>query len=163
MNIEVVLTQDDPKLGKKGDVVKVSTGFAGNFLYPQKKAVPATTANRLAFERQKERLQKQEAERLEHARQLADKIGRLAITIEAMTAHSQSKTDEEPTEPEKLFGSITAAEILHALALQSVIVDKKDIHLEEPIRRLGQYDIAVKLHREVTATLKLTVTRKIAG
>ena len=149
MNIEVVLTENDPKLGKRGQVIKVSSGYAQNFLFPHKKAKPATAANLKSFEEQKARQTKEEAAVLEKAREQAAKITAASITIEVLTG-----------EGEKLYGAVTAQDIAEALARQGIVLEKKDIHLEEPIKKLGAYQIPVKLHRDAPATLKLWVVGK---
>ena len=149
MNIEVVLTQTDPKLGDRGKVVKVAPGFAFNFLIPNKKALLATEANLKGFEREKARQEKSQSEKLTRAQELAAKITALSLTIEVKAG-----------EGNKLYGSVTNHDVHSALTGKGIPVDKKNIHLPEPIHQLGSYQVPVKLHREVTVTLKLTVVKK---
>ena len=149
MNIEVVLTENDPKLGKRGQVVKVSSGYAQNFLFPHKKAKPATPANLKGFEEQKAREAKEEAAAIQKARTLAEKISSASVTVEVLTGDG-----------EKLYGAVTTQDIVETLSKQGIVLEKKDIHLEEPIKKLGAFQIPVKLHREVTVALKLWVVKK---
>lgn len=149
MNLEVVLVESDPKLGKRGDVIKVSAGYAQNFLIPHRKALPATPANLQAFRQEKERQAKDEAQRLEEARQVAQKLGALSVTLEMRVG-----------EGEKLYGAVTSQDIVTALAAQGVRIERKDVHLEEPIKKLGTYQVPLRLHRDVSAKLKLWVVQK---
>lgn len=149
MDLEVVLTQDDPKLGKRGDIVKVSSGYASNFLIPNQKALLATPAAVKNFKVEKARQVKQQADALSRARETAAKIERTFVRIDRLTG-----------EDDKLYGAVTAQNIHEALKQQGISVDRKDLHLEEPIRKLGGHEVAVKLHPEVTAKLKLQVEKK---
>ena len=151
MNVEVVLTQDDRSLGKRGDVVKVSSGYANNFLIPSKKALLATSASLKNFEAEKARYAKHEADALARAHEAATKIERVSVRVEVLTG-----------EGDKLYGAVTAQDVQEALAKQGIPVERKTLHLEEPIRRLGDYEIAVKLHPGVKAMLKIQVTKKKA-
>ena len=148
-DIEVVLTENDPKLGERGKVLKVSRGYAVNFLFPNRKALLATPANLRSFEEEKARQSKEKAESRSRAEELAGKIQALTLTLEVPVG-----------EGEKLYGSVTSLEVQRALAGKGASVERKAIHLEEPIRKLGAYDIPVKLHREVSAVLKLQVVKK---
>lgn len=148
-DIQVVLTGSDPKLGERGKIVKVSRGYAVNFLFPQRKALEATPANLKSFDEEKARQSKEKAETRLRAEELAKKIQALTLTVEVPVG-----------EGDKLYGSVTSQEVQRALAGKGASVERKDIHLEEPIRKLGAYDIPVKLHREVSAVLKLQVVKK---
>lgn len=149
MDIQVVLIQDDPKLGKRGDVVKVSSGFAQNFLFPNHKAKPATADNVAPFQAEKNRLAKEEAGKVERARELSKKLASASVTIEA-----------EAGEGDRLFGAVTNADVAQALAKQGIAVDKKEIHFDEPVKKVGAYTASVKLHRDVQAKLKVWVVGK---
>ena len=149
MNIEVVLLQDDPKLGKRGDVVKVSSGFAQNFLFPHQKAKLATPGNLKSFEQEKERSAKESAQRLAHARELAKKIEEMSLTIEVSAG-----------EGDKLYGAINSQDIVENLRKQNMVFERKEVYLEEPIRKLGAYQIAMKPHPQVSATLKVWIVKK---
>lgn len=148
-DFQVVLTQDDPKLGKRGDVVKVSSGFAQNFLFPHKKALLATPDSLKGFEAEKARKEKQEAERLERAQGLAKRLSATVVKVEMQAG-----------EGDKVFGAATVQDILEGLKAQGIKVEKREIHLEEPIKRLGEFQVEVKLHAQVTANLRVHVIRK---
>lgn len=149
MNIEVVLLQDDPKLGKRGDVVKVSSGFAQNFLYPHNKAKIATPANLKSFEAEKARHAKEEEDRLSRAREWAQKLKELTLTLEVSSG-----------EGDKLYGAINSQDIVEALSRQSISLERKEVHLEEPIKKLGDYQVQVKLHSKISTQLKISVVKK---
>ena len=149
MDIQVVLTENDPKLGKRGQVVKVSSGFAQNFLIPHNKAKLATPANLKSFEQEKARTAKEEAERLAQAKEQAARLSSVQLRLEVSVG-----------EGDKLFGSVTSQDIVDALSNQGIALDRKKLHLEEPIKRLGGYHLPVKLHPEVSADLKLEVVKK---
>ena len=149
MDIQVVLIENDPKLGKRGEVIKVSSGYAQNFLFPHRKAQPATPANLKAFEQEKTRHAKEETGRLAQAQELAAKLRAIEVKLEVMAC-----------EGEKLFGAVTAADIAEAFAGIGIALDRKKIHLEEPIKKLGSYEIECRLHPEVSAKLKIQVVKK---
>ena len=149
MSIEVVLTESDSKLGQRGQVIKVSAGYAHNFLIPHKKAKLATVSNLKSFEEEKNRHAKEQAQTKAHAEALAARISALSLTLEVLVG-----------ETEKLFGAVTAQDIQQGLVNQGIAVEKKDIHLEEPIKKLGAYTVPIKLYPEVQAKLKLWVAKK---
>lgn len=149
MNVEVVLTQNDPKLGKRGDVVKVSHGFAHNFLIPNGKAKLATSSSLKGFEKEKEREAAREAKDLAQARELAQKISGLSLTLELSVG-----------EGDKPFGSVTSHEIAQKLQSQGLAVEKKEVQLSEPIKQLGTFQVPIKIHPEVSAKLKLWIVKK---
>jgi len=152
MNIKVVLTENDPKLGKRGDVVQVSPGYAQNFLFPHHKAKPATPLNLKGFEQEKTRLEKEEAVRLEKARALGARISSASLMIEVLVG-----------EGEKMYGAVTSQDIIETLSQQGILLEKKDIHLEEPIKKLGIHQVPVKLHKDVLIQLKLSVAKKTSS
>ncbi len=149
MDIEVVLTEADPKLGQRGQVIKVSAGYAHNFLIPHKKAKLAIPSNLKSFEEEKARRDKEQLQARTRAADLSAKISALSLTLEVLVG-----------EAEKLFGAVTAQDIQQGLLSQGIAVEKKDIHLEEPIKKLGAYTVLVKLHPGIQATLKLRVVKK---
>ncbi len=149
MDVQVVLTQDDPKLGRRGQVVKVSPGFAQNFLFPHHKALPATPANIKTFENEKAQTQKREALEKDAAQAVAHKIQALTLTLPVRVGES-----------DKLYGAVTSHEVQGQLAAQGIVLEKKDIHLPEPIKKLGSYEVLVKTHRDVSAKLKLKVVKQ---
>ena len=149
MDVEVVLTETDPKLGKRGQVIKVASGFAQNFLFPYHKAKPATPANLKQFEQEKARSVQGEAERFSQAKELSARIASVRLSLAVPVG-----------EGDKLFGSVTSLDIVEALARQGIIVDRKMLHLEEPIKKLGVYEVPLKLHPEVRGALKIEIVKK---
>jgi large subunit ribosomal protein L9 len=146
--MKVILKENVEHLGHIGDVVKVAPGYARNFLLPKGFAVEATEKNAKALEHMKKHLEYKKNKVLEAARQLAAKIESLTISL----AHNAGADD-------KLFGSVTNMELAEQLKVQGVEVDRKKIALAEPIKQLGDFTAVVKLHPEVSATLKISVTK----
>ena len=144
--MQVILREDIDKLGKIGDLVKVADGYARNYLVPQKKAIEATPDNVRSMEHAKKMVADRLRKLKKEAAAEADQIKGLAITIKA-------KVGEEG----KLFGSVTSMDIAEAAKAQGVNIDKRKIALEEPIKRVGDYTVTVKLHADVTADFKVTV------
>lgn len=153
MDVQVILTQNDPKLGKIGEVVKVSSGHAYNYLIPQNKAKLASESNLRTLKAEQARRSKEDAERLAKAQELSKKIKTSPLTIEVAAGPAGG-------ENEKLYGAVTAQDIADALAGRGIAVEKKEIHLAEPIKKLGEFQVSVRLHHDVTATLELKVVRK---
>ena len=147
--IKVILLEDVAKLGNAGEIVSVKDGYARNFLIPNNKARPATAGNMKILEAIKKKVSIREQAILTEAKTLADKISNLSLTISAQAG-----------EEEKLFGSVSNEMISETLAAEGVVIDKKDILLEEPIRKLGVYQVSVKIHPEVRANLKVWVVKK---
>ncbi len=147
--MKVILLQNVDRLGKIGDLVNVKEGFARNFLIPQKKASIATEGNVKLLEALKKKKASEEKKILEAAKALADKIASMSLTIPAQAG-----------EEEKLFGSISGEMIANALANEGVSVDKKVIVIDEPIKKLGVFQVAVKLHPEVKANLRVWVVKQ---
>ncbi len=148
MAVELVLLQDVQGLGKIGDQVRVADGYARNYLVPKKFAAPITPEVIQQIEARKLKLQKEHEERLAVAKAMAEKIGRMSITIPV-------QADEE----DKLYGSVGPAQIAEALAQEGIEVDRHTVAMDEPIRELGVYNVTVKLHAEVEAPLKVWVVR----
>lgn len=144
--MEVILLQDMDKLGTRGQVVKVADGYARNYLLPQKQAVAATPQNLKWLEQQRVRFLKQEASEKADAADLAKLLADVSIT-------ETRKAGEQGT----LFGSVTAQDIADKLAAQGYKIDRRKIQLEHPLKVLGEYDVPIRLHREVTATVKVKV------
>ena len=144
--MQVILREDIDNLGKIGDLVKVADGYARNFLVPAKKAIEATPNNVHAMDHAKKMVSDRIRKLKKEAAADADVIKALAITIKA-------KSGEEG----KLFGSVTSMDIAEAMKAQGVTVDKRKIVLDEPIKRLGDFTVTVKLHADVTAEFKLSV------
>ncbi|MCR4440612.1 MAG: 50S ribosomal protein L9 [Peptococcaceae bacterium] len=146
--MKVILTGDVKGTGKKGDVINVTEGYARNFLLPRGLAVEATKHNLAELDRQKAALDKKRAEELEKARDLKKRLDQLVVTLPVKTG-----------EAGRLFGSITAKDIGEALLEKhGLTVDKRKIELKTPIKALGSYPVAVRLHPEVTATIDVRVS-----
>lgn len=144
--MNVILKEDVKNLGKMGDVVTVKEGYARNFLFPKGLAVEANEKNVKALDHTK--------------RQILDRAKKIKTDAETMAAKFAGKTitiTAKAGEEEKLFGSVTTADIAEALKKDGNEVDKKKIHLEEPIRRLGTYTVSVKVHPEVSADVTVQV------
>ncbi len=144
--MQVILREDIDKLGKIGDLVKVADGYARNFLVPRKKVIEATPKNLNAMNHAKKMVSDRIRKLKKEATSEADRIKGLAIIIKA-------KTGEEG----KIFGSVTSMDIADAMKAQGVDIDKRKISLAEPIKRLGDYTVSVKLHADVTADFKVSV------
>ncbi len=144
--MKVFLKEEVKNLGKIGDVVNVSEGYARNFLLPKKFAVEANPKNLKEFEHNKRIIQERAAKINDASKATADKLSALTLKIRA-------KAGEE----EKLFGSVTTMDIAEAFKAEGFEVDKKKILLTEPIKRLGEYTVEVKIHSEVNATVKVQV------
>jgi large subunit ribosomal protein L9 len=150
--MEVILREDVDKLGHRGDVVKVADGYGRNFLLPQKLAMEATAANKAVIEQMKQAAVRRSAKEKSVAELLVNQLNQVELTFERKVG-----------ENEHLFGSVTASEIAHALEQKGFNIDRRKLQLEEPLRQLGEYHVPVKLHREVTAHLKVTVKAEEAA
>jgi large subunit ribosomal protein L9 len=144
--MKVFLKEDVKNLGKIGDVVNVAEGYARNFLLPKKFAVEANPKNLKEFEHNKRIIQERAAKIKDASKAEADKLSALTLKVKA-------KAGEE----DKLFGSVTTMDIAEAFKAEGFEVDKKKILLAEPIKRLGEYTVEVKIHSEVNATVKVQV------
>lgn len=145
--MDVILIQDVKSLGKKGDIVNVSDGYARNYILPKKLGVEATKQNLHELKLQKDAEERRQKELLEEARELAKKL-------EATKVNLKIKTGEGG----KTFGSISTKEIATALSEQSDLkLDRKKIQLPEPIKNVGTFKVGVKLHPKVTAELTVIV------
>lgn len=144
--MEVILREDIKGLGKAGALVKVKPGYARNFLFPRSLAYEATEGNKKRIENeQRARTTRSAAERGE-AESLAARLAAVAITLKAKAG-----------EGDKLFGSITSADLADALAAKGFSIDKRKIELEHPLKTLGSHTVSVRLHADVHAELKVTV------
>ena len=147
--MQVILIEDVDKIGKLGDVVNVTRGYARNFLFPRKLAMEATTKNIDLLEQKKKKRVQEIARVKAEMSELAGKVSNTSCTVAVAAG-----------EEDKLFGSVTAEHIKEALAAEGIEVDKKQIHLAEPIRKLGVYQVEIKLHPEITASAKVWVVKK---
>jgi len=144
--MEVILREHVDNLGKRGELVKVADGYARNYLLPRKLALLATDGNRKQIEREREKFEAREAEEKKVAEGLAARIANLEIDI----ARRVGETDV-------LFGSVTTADIAAALAAKGFEVDRRKLHLGESIKKLGEYQVPLRLSRDVTAQIKVRV------
>jgi large subunit ribosomal protein L9 len=144
--MEVILLEDIDKLGLRGQVVRVADGYARNYLLPRKLALAATPQNRKHMEQQRVRFLKLEAKEKGDAQDLATLLQGVSITL-------SRKCGEKGT----LFGSVTAIDIAEKLAAQGYNIDRRKIALDSPLKVLGEYEVPIKLHREVTAFIKVNV------
>ena len=144
--MEVILKEDVVNLGLRGEVVKVADGYARNFLLPRKLALQATANNKAVIEQMKAAAARRSATEKVQAEELVTKLDPLVLSF-----------TRKAGEQGHLFGSVTSADIAADLAAQGFEVDRRKIQLNEPIKSLGDFTISVKLHREVTAHLRVTV------
>lgn len=145
--MKLILQENIEHLGQIGDIVKVAPGYARNYLLPKGFAIEATEKNAKALEHAKRQLAYKKNKTLEAAKQLVAKLEALSINL-----------THQAGEEGKLFGSVTNMEIAAFLKENGVEVDRKKIALTEPIKQLGEYSVLVKVHPEVTATLKVQVS-----
>lgn len=147
--MDVILLHDTPHLGKAGSVVKVKDGYARNYLLPRNVAIPSTARNVAKIESKKRYESRKQTEAKEQALALAKKIGNMSCTVKMPAG-----------EKDRLYGSVTNQHIQEALAQLGLHIDKHDIVIDEPIRKLGQAAVRVKLHAEVDATLKVWIVKQ---
>ncbi len=144
---EVILTHNIVGLGGESDQVKVAAGYARNYLFPQGFAIPLTGANKRRIEALKQRRAVREADELNHMTELSRSLSKLIAVVTVKTG-----------EDGKMFGSVTSGSIADQLKTQfDVTLDKKKIHLENPIRTLGEHEVELRLHHGVVTTLKVRV------
>jgi len=144
--MEVILREHVEHLGKRGDVVKVAAGYARNFLLPRKLALAVTDANKRQIERERASAEAREAQERDAAQAMAARLEQVAIEIARRAG-----------EGDALYGSVTSADIAESLAAQGFEIDKRKIQLADPIRSISETTVPVKLHREVTANVKVKV------
>ena len=146
MNVQVILSEDVPNLGRTGDVIKVRAGFARNYLLPRHLAVEANQKNIREFEHNKRVSMHRRERQKSHALTLKEKVEALALVIKARAG-----------EEGKLFGSVTNIDIERALREQGFDIERRKIQLPEPLKRLGDFRVAIRLEAEVEASLKVEV------
>jgi large subunit ribosomal protein L9 len=144
--MEVILKEDINKLGHRGDVVKVADGYGRNYLLPGKLAIEATANNKAVIEQMKgSSIRKLAKEKIE-SEELSQKLEAVELVFERKVG-----------ENDHLFGSVTSGDIAQQLAEKGYTIDRRKISLEEPLKTLGEFHVPIKLHREVTTHLKVTV------
>lgn len=144
--MEVILREEVEKLGHPGDTVKVAPGYARNFLLPRGLAMPATESNRKIVQQVKESHLRKEAKLASDAQELAKMMSSVSVTIH-----------QRAGEEDVLFGSVTAQDIANALEKQGYHIERKKVHLDEPIKKLGDHKVTLRLHREVSMELPVHV------
>jgi large subunit ribosomal protein L9 len=147
--MEVILTEDIPSLGPRGKVVKVANGYARNYLLPRKLALPVTEANMKKIEQHQKQIIIKQVKEKSDAEALANQLATVSITI-----------SKKAGEDDLLFGTVTSSDIADELTKLGFEIDKRKITLDESIRRLGIYQIPIKLHKDVTASIKIWVVKE---
>ena len=147
--MEVILKEDVPKLGARGDVVKVAEGYGRNFLLPRKLAIEATRGNRAVIEQMKQAaLRRAATDKAEAEAQ--------AKLLEAVTLSFTRKAGEK----DQLFGSVTSSDIGAALEAKGYSIDRRKIHLDEPLKHIGEFKVPIRLYKGVDATVKVLVDKE---
>ncbi|MGE5358626.1 MAG: 50S ribosomal protein L9 [Bacteroidales bacterium] len=147
--IEVILREHVEKLGRRGDVVKVADGYARNFLLPRNLALPVTEGNRRRIEHERKLVEQRELAEKGAAEATAARLNALACEVARRVG-----------EHDVLYGSVTSADIAECLAAQGFEIEKRAIHLEEPLKQLGEFSVPIKLHRDVTAHVTVRVVKQ---
>jgi large subunit ribosomal protein L9 len=146
--IEVILKEPIETLGGRGDVVKVADGYARNYLLPRKLALAVTSGNKRQVDAERKRALARETEERAGAEALAARLGQVECVVSRRVG-----------EKDTLYGSVTSADVADALARLGFEVDKRKIQLDEPLKALGEYTVPLKLHRDVTAQIKVLVVK----
>ncbi|MFN7133495.1 MAG: 50S ribosomal protein L9 [Myxococcales bacterium] len=144
--MKVILREDIPSVGRSGEIIEVREGFGRNYLIPRKLAVMASEKNVKQLEHEKKVIAARQAKLKAAAGEVAGQVGRASVKIARRVG-----------EQDKLFGSVTALDIADELQKQGVRVDRRHIHLPEPIKTVGTHEVDIKLHAEVTAKVKVEV------
>jgi len=144
--MKVILKEDIPNLGKAGQIVNVKDGYARNFLFPKGLALLADEKNMKILEYQKKKIEEEAKKKRQDAQSIFERLSQVNLKISAKAGEDQ-----------KLFGSITSKDIANALEKEGFAIDKKQITVSEPIKRIGEYEVEVKLHENITAKVKVTI------
>jgi large subunit ribosomal protein L9 len=147
--MEVILREHVDNLGRRGEIVKVADGYARNYLLPRKLALPATANNKMHVERERKKLEVREAEEKGQAEAIASRL----MAIDIVITRRVGETDQ-------LYGSVTSADITEFLKEKGFEIDRRKIILPEPLKTVGDHDVPLKLHREVTVPLKVRVVKE---
>jgi large subunit ribosomal protein L9 len=150
--MEVILREHVDNLGRRGDVVKVAAGYARNYLLPQRLALPVTEASRRQIERERDKAEARDAEEKAGAEAMAARMGELDISIARRVGENQT-----------MYGSVTSADVAQALAAKGFEVEKRKIQLPDAIKSIGEHTVPVKIHRDVTAEVKVKVVAEGAA
>lgn len=147
--MEVILKEDVPKLGNRGEVVKVAEGYGRNFLLPKKLAIKATDANKAVIEQMKAAAVRRQAKEKSDAELLAKQYEGVSLTFTRRAG-----------EHDALFGSVTSSDVAHELEGRGFKIDRRRIEMEQPLKALGEFNVPIKLHKEVTVSVKVTVVKE---
>ncbi len=147
--MDVILREDVDKLGTRGQVVKVTSGYARNFLLPKRLAVAATDSNKKIVEQERQGHLRREAKLVSDAGELAKMMSDVSVTIA-----------QKAGENDQLFGSVTSKDIADALEQQGYTIERRKIVLDEPIKTLGEFKVTIRLHREVPAEITVRVVKE---
>jgi large subunit ribosomal protein L9 len=148
--MEVILREHVENLGRRGDIVKVAEGYARNYLLPRKLALAVTDSNKRQIERERKIAEAREAEEKTRAEAVASRLANVEISISRRVGENDT-----------LYGSVTAADIAQALETQGFEIDKRRVQLAEPLKQLGEVTVPIKIHRDVTAQVKVAVTKDV--
>ena len=146
MSIEVILKEHVESLGRRGEIVKVADGYARNFLFPRSLALAVTAENKRQIERERAKAEARDAEELTQAQALQTRLEAVEIVIGRRVG-----------EHDTLYGSVTTSDIADALAAKGLTIDRRKISLGDPLKTIGEHVVPVKLHRDVTAEVKVKV------
>ncbi len=150
--MEVILKEDVAKLGSRGDVVKVAEGYGRNFLLPKKLAIEATPANRAVIEQMKAAAGRRLAREKGDAEALAQQLAGVQLAFARKSG-----------EHDQLFGSVTSADIAHELEHKGLHIDRRKIQLNEPLKAVGEFNVSIKLHRDVVVPIKVAIQKEAAA
>ena len=149
--MEVILKEDVVKLGSRGDVVKVAEGYGRNYLLPRKLAIEASAANKAVIEQMKAAAVRRSAKEKTQAEELAKQFDGLSVAFQRRSG-----------EHDQLFGSVTSGDLAEALQKKGFNLDRRKIQLHEPLKTVGEFTVPVRLHKEVTAHLKVVIAKEAA-
>jgi large subunit ribosomal protein L9 len=147
--MEVILKEDVTKLGSRGDVVKVAEGYGRNFLLPHKLAIEATSGNKKVVEQMRAGALRRSAKEKAQAEELSKQFDGLSVSFQRRSG-----------ENDQLFGSVTSSDIAEALEKKGFSLDRRKIQIHEPLKTVGEFTIPVKLHKDVTAHLKVVIEKE---
>jgi large subunit ribosomal protein L9 len=149
--MEVILREHVDHLGRRGEIVKVASGYARNYLLPRKLALAVTESNKRQIEREKKVAEVRDAEERNQADALAGRLAQADISIARRVG-----------EHDTLYGSVTSADVAQALAAKGFEIDKRKVQMADPFKAIGEYTVPVKIHRDVTAQVKVKVVAEKA-
>ena len=150
--MEVILKEDVPKLGHRGDVIKVAEGYGRNYLLPRKLAIEATKANKAVIEQMKQAAVRRSAVEKSDAETLSTQLEGVSVTLKRKSG-----------DKDQLFGSVTSGDIAEALERKGFNIDRRKIQLHDPLKTLGEFDVPVRLHRDVTSRVKVIIEKEAEG